>query len=406
VKQSLIYFLAITLPTFLLANSTDSNTTEQTLENNSSLVLNWSDEIPMYVYGDATFFETIYEFISSVVSDPTIQIIVGLGIGITLFLGGLRLKDGDMSGFGKSALAPITLIALFLTPAVDVHIVDVRVDEGLVTYNDLEGKYAKVEGVPYAIAFVPASAMLITKLTIELIDNNWQDPEDFEAPNKFVLAGFMGLANTFLDIFQHDIFDSSLDANSSVSIFKAQYYLETYISECILNKAAIYPKNKGMIKSSPLEYPQNLNPAKFPKNFGDEKIDYKSYESEYMIGINCSDAYSNMIVAYEPTISAFSQSVLKKKYPNLDLENAAATEIFNALSGASLNAIGGITKAVNNVAVYKELQRQKGLTGIGIDGYSSGTNITIDKTLANLSMEGPAKFAWMSRVLPDLIFLT
>jgi len=172
---------------------------------------NWANEFPLYIYGDVSFMATIYEFINSVVEDDAVEVIVGLGMTITAFIGGIKLKDGDVEGFGKNIIAPITLLALFFTPSVDVHITDIRVDKGYIDHTlSPDGGYQKVESVPYAIAFLPASAMLLVNITVDLIDNNWAS---VHIANKFSAMGFQELSSAIRDTLKTEGF--IVDENTS-----------------------------------------------------------------------------------------------------------------------------------------------------------------------------------------------
>ena len=78
----------------------------------------WADEYPIYVYGDVSFIAQMYEFVKKFIENDAIETIITLGISITFFIAGLKLKDGDLQGFGMSAIAPLTILALFFTPSV------------------------------------------------------------------------------------------------------------------------------------------------------------------------------------------------------------------------------------------------------------------------------------------------
>ena len=163
--------------------------------NLSAAEITWVNAFPMYVYGDVTAIAKIYEFINNVVSDPSVQIIIGIGVTMAIVISGWKVKDGDYNEIIKALFAPITLYAIFFVPTVNVHITDLRVDKGLINYSVPDGGYRKVDNVPYAIAFIPASASTLVSLFIDLIDNSW---DATSVGSKFSTLGFQEMSHLSL----------------------------------------------------------------------------------------------------------------------------------------------------------------------------------------------------------------
>lgn len=364
---------------------------------NTLFATNWANEFPLYIYGDVSFMATIYEFINSVVEDDAVEVIVGLGMTITAFIGGIKLKDGDMEGFGKNIIAPITLLALFFTPSVDVHITDIRVDKGYIDHTlSPDGGYQKVESVPYAIAFLPASAMLLVNITVDLIDNNWAA---VHIANKFSSMGFQELSSAIRDTLKTEGF--IVDANTS----KYAYDLNIYIKECIVGTALTYNNNTHYANAPTQPFPENLNPANFPTNFGDDYIDYEDYTNISHTNIKCSTAYADLVVSNKDKVLDACEAKIKILHPTKDLTSASASEAFRQQIGDSANIVGTLKKAVATTVTSQFFQKQKSLDAVGIDGYSVATELSIQTTLANMRSEGPAKFEWMAKTLPDAILI-
>jgi hypothetical protein len=369
---------------------------------NTLLATNWANEFPLYIYGDVSFIATIYEFINSIVADETSERIVMLGMTITAFLGGIKLNSGNLEGFGKDIIAPLTLLALFFTPSVDVHITDVRVDKGYIDHTlSPDGGYQKVESVPYAIAFLPASAMLLVNLTVDLIDQNWAS---VHIANKLSATGFQLNANAIVGSLQTNGFFDGVDNNTS----KYEYDLSIYIRECIVTTALTYNGNVRYANSPDKAFPDNLKPSNFPVNFGNDQIDYEDYDNITHSNVKCKDAYNSLVADNTSKILAACSNQIKKKFPTLDLNSESANKAFQQIIGEedkAIKEVGSLKKAVATTVAAKFFQKQKSLDAVGVDGYSTATEISIQTTLANMRSEGPAKFKWISETLPDTILI-
>lgn len=360
------------------------------------LSADWADTFPIHIYGDVAFIATIYEFIKAVVTDDAVEKIVTVGFSITAFVAGFKLKDGDVQGFGKSIIAPITLLALFFTPSVNVKIVDLRADKGFINYQDPSGGYAEVDSVPYAIAFLPASAMLLVNLTIDLIDNNWDSVED---ANKFSSIGFLELAGGMEKALAITTF---IDANNSNGA-KYEYDAKLYLRECIMKKAFSNSSNQSSFYSTKETYPELLNPAKFPVNFGDELISYTDYNNSYVPNQKCSDAYTTLISAHSTEVIEIMKNKIDKMNPTKDFTSVEASKGFTQYIGDANKKIGNVQTAATTTVIGKFLERQQGIDSVGVDGYTMAKDLSIDTTLANMRSEGPSKLAWVANVLPKSI---
>jgi hypothetical protein len=361
---------------------------------------NWADEFPIHVYGDVSYIAYAFDLIKALVEHNAIEVIIGLGFTITTFIAGIKLKDADLVGFGKSMIAPITLLALFFTPTSTVHIVDIRVDKGYIDHHlSPDGGYQKIEDVPWAISMFTASTMLLVNLTIDVID---ESSSQVHTANKFSSIGFQEISRATREALNLGSFVSAADNNSSMY----EYDLNTYLKECIIKNALEYKANAVNVYSPTLTYPDNLNPANFNVNFGDDLIDYIDYHSNAQINnMKCSDAYTILVKNNSSKVLNSIKTKIETLNPTKDFTSASANEAFRQQIGDTANVVGTLQKAVATTTTARLLQKQQSLDAVGVDGYSIATELTIDNTLATLRSEGPAKFEWLSRALPDILFL-
>lgn len=274
-----------------------------------------------------------------------------------------------------------------------------RVDKGYIDHTlSPDGGYQKVESVPYAIAFLPASAMFLVNVAIDLIDNNWAS---VHIANKFSSIGFQEISRATQQALNLSSFVTSSDSNST----KYEYDLNIYIKECIIKKALDYKSNASFVYAPSKPFPENLNPTNFPVNFGGSYIDYIDFGDNPVTNQTCTDAYSTLVSANAIQIENAIETKINTLNPTKDFTSTTASAAFREQIGDTANVIGTLKKAVATTVTGKFLQRQQSLDAVGVDGYSVATQLSIDTTLANLRSEGPAKMQWIARVLPDVIFI-
>lgn len=355
---------------------------------------NWVDEFPIYIYGDVSFLAQIYEFVWKVTKDDAIKTLVGLGITVTVFIAGFQLKDGDVWRAGKTIAAPITLLALFYTPTSTIHIVDKRLDHNMIS-GDLssDGGYQKIDNIPYAIAFLPATATYAVNLMIDIIDNSW---DSVHIANKFSGTGFRESEKTLFNVATF----KEIYGNDEISP-KLQHNLDRYLHGCILSKAMVIggAKNAQYFKASGEPFPEMLNPSKYPTDFGNLPVALKDYESGEVITTTCKVAYDD-IKANQSKYEEAAEHYLRSKEPN---KNFSSTSYNEGVLGVAASKVGDLKKAALTTMTAKRLQHMAYKDSVGLDGYTVARDLTIESTLNNMALEGPAKLSWISRVLPDII---
>ncbi len=358
----------------------------------SVFAADWANEFPLHIYGDVSYIATVYEFIKKFIDNPGVNQIVYLGVTITVMVGFYKARSGDIQSVGLAVFAPLALIGLFFVPFATVHIVDVRVDKGYIDHTlSPDGGYQKVEGVPYAIAFFPASIMLMVNLTVDLIDNNWAS---VHIANKFSSTGFQTVANDIQMVASAKSCESANDPN----VAKYEFNLGVYIESCISGRALMDKMNHRYVSAPDEIFPDSLNPANFPVDFGTDLVDYYEYNNDTQINEDCDAAYTRLVATDATNFISSCQDSIDMSHPTRDATSAASAEAFRQQIGDISNKIGSIQKMKATTVVARMVQRDREMDAIDL-----ATDTALNSTLADMRTEGPAKLAWMARVLPDAI---
>ena len=371
----------------ILMSSFDANAAEITFVN----------AFPIYTYGDVSYITTVYEFIKSVATDVSVQTILGLGFSVAIFISGWRARFGGFADIAKSAIAPITLYALFAVPTVNVHITDLRVDKGIINYPTPDGGYKKVEDVPYAIAFIPSSVSLIVSLFIDLIDDNWNG---VNIGNKFSTLGFQKTARLTKEAM---ILAKFRDLN--VSGGDVAHDMNQYIKTCLITEALKVPGNEYILQHPSKPFPDMLDPTIFKGNIGSKTVTFDNgvdSNGSAASNITCSYAYNKYVSGKANDIEdSFGVLLSNREGGKFDVNNADLNQAFRDTIGDAANTVGTITKAMATTAATRALEKSLDTEGIGVNGVAMATELSIDSTLANLRTEGLAKWDWITRAVPD-----
>ncbi|WP_457748581.1 conjugal transfer protein TraG N-terminal domain-containing protein, partial [Sulfurimonas sp.] len=363
----------------------------------SAAEITFVNAFPIYTYGDVSYMATVYEFVKSVATDASVQTILGLGFTVAAFIAGWRARLGGVGDIIKSAAAPITLYALFVVPTVNVHITDLRVDKGLIDYPVPDGGYKKVENVPYAIAFLPSSASLIVSLFIDLIDDNW---DSVNIGNRFSTIGFQGTANISK---QAIIIANMRDIDHAKNGYV--YDMNQYIKHCLVEQGLKSPLNYHKLTHPSKPFPDMFNPADYNGSLETKTVTFDNEvdaNGSSVVNITCGDAYTKYVSSRTSDIETDMSKLLKDRY-NIDPESATFNEAWREHIGDNVNTVGTITKAMSTTAATRALEKALDTEGIGVNGVSMATELSIDSTLANLRTEGLAKWDWITRAIPDAI---
>lgn len=374
-KTRLLLFLILLLPNFLFAAQ-------------------WADEFPIRIYGDVSYIATIYEFVNSIITSDTAFQLFYLGITITVMFAFYKAKDGDVTNLSLSLAAPMALVGMFFMPTSTVHIVDIRVDKGFINHTaSPDGGYQKVEGVPYAIAMLPASIFTLVNLTVDLIDDNWAS---VHIGNKFSATGFQ---TTSFDV-QKQAVAKSCESKDDADVSKYEYNIRTYINKCITGRALLQSKNHKYVAAPDKAFPLNLMPSNFPSDFGDDLVDYYHYDNTSSTSATCDQAYVDLVSTDASKYISSCKESIDSGHPTRDITSLSASEAFRQQIGDTGNTIGSIQKMKATTVVSRMVEKDRYMDAIDL-----ATDTAISSTLADMRTEGPAKLAWMAKVLPDSILI-
>ncbi len=359
--------------------------------------ITWVNAFPIYVYGDVTAIAKVYEFINNVVADPSVHIIIGIGVTMAIVISGWKVKDGDYNEIIKALFAPITLYALFFVPTVNVHITDLRVDKGLINYSVPDGGYRKVDNVPYMIAFIPASSSTLVSLFIDLIDNSW---DATSVGSKFSTLGFQEMSHISQEALILGTFNN-LDVNSSSDV----YNMQQYVHQCLVIEALKVPSNHQKLIKPSKTFPEMYDPANFDGNISNVRVTFTDATGVTEVSGTCANLYTTYVSGVASSLESDFGDVLQGNFPNVDTSSATFNETWRENAGVQQTVVGNIRKAMITGAASRALAKDLSTDGIGVDGVAMATEIAIEKTIANLRTEGLAKYEWMARMLPNAVFI-
>ncbi len=366
----------------------------------SAAEVTWVNAFPFYVYGDVSFIAPVYEFVSAVVVDSTVQIILGLGFTIAALMTGYQSRLGGGVEVLKSMSAPIALYIFFVVPSVNVHITDLRVDKGLITYNVPDGGYKKVEDVPFAIAAIPTSASLLVSVFIDLIDDNWGS---ISVGSQFSSLGYQGISRLSKEAMMISQLEDIDDANISATA----YNLNQYIKHCLIRKGfEVDNKNRHTLTHPSVPFPDMWDPANYAGGLASATVSFdgnKDADGQPVDGVTCATLYAAYVSGVDSDVEAGMKELLAQRFPGIDPDSTDLNDAWSDQTGVDLNLVGNISKAMTTTAMTRALEQSFQVEGIGVSGVAYATEISMQTTMANLRTEGLAKYEWIARTLPDAI---
>ncbi|WP_428739847.1 conjugal transfer protein TraG N-terminal domain-containing protein [Sulfurimonas sp.] len=359
--------------------------------------ITYVNAFPIYVYGDPTYIASIYEWIKGATTDSSTQYLIALGFSVAAAIAGWKARTGDITGVLKGISIPMTMYALFAVPTVNVHIVDQRVDYGLINYSTPDGGYKKVEDIPYMMAFIPSSSSLLVSLFDDLIDKYWFGIGD---GSKFSTLGFQQVSQITKEaILIADMKDINQSKNGGL------YNMNQYIKACLITQALnVSASNYHTLTHAEQVFPTMFDPAQYDGNIGSKTVTFQDANNTTFNG-TCSQAYTNYISSQATAIETQMGDLLTARFPTVDTNNATFNEAWRDQIGDKINKVGTIQKMMATMAATRALEKSLDTEGIGVNGVSMATELSIDSTLQNLQVEGLAKWEFAVRVVPDGIFL-
>ncbi|MBD3795547.1 MAG: conjugal transfer protein TraG N-terminal domain-containing protein, partial [Epsilonproteobacteria bacterium] len=356
--------------------------------------ITYVNAFPIYTYGDVDYLAAIFEFIKGIMSDDAVQTVFGMGFSISAFIAGVKTsKIGGLSEIVRSAAFPMSLYVFFAVPTVNVHIVDQRVDRGLINYVTPDGGYKKVEDVPYAMAFIPSSASLLVSAFIDLVDNNWFGVAE---GNQFSTLGFQKTS----EISKEALIIAKLK-DINVASSGAVYDMNQYIKVCLIDQGLKSPANTHILTHATKPFPDMFDPANYVGNLSSQRVSFTDSNGTDVVDATCEDVYDTYVLSKASTIETEMGELLQKRFPTVDLNSATFNEGWREQIGDNIATVGTIQKMMATTAATRALERALDTEGIGVNGVSMATQLSIDATLTNLQTEGLAKWEWITRVLPD-----
>ena len=310
-------------------------------------------------------------------------------------LAGWQARMGGIGDIAKSVAAPITLYALFFVPTVNVHIIDLRVDKGIINYVTADGGYMKVEEVPYAIAAIPASASLLVSLFIDLVDTNWNS---ISLGNKFSTLGFQEVSH----ISKVAMIISQLKSIKNPSIGAIAYNLNQYTKHCLLEEGLKDPNNKQILTHPTKPFPEMFDPSIYNGNLTNTTVTFEDANGT-VVNQTCQSLYATYVSGVSGDIETGMKELLQERFPDMNPDDANFNESYREQIGDNANIVGNIGKAMATLSASRALEKSLDTEGIGVNGVTMATELSIQSTITNLRTEGLAKFEWLARMLPNAI---
>lgn len=382
-KKQLLFLLIFIFPNFVFAT-------------------NYIDEFPIYVFGDVRPIAAVFNSIAFVTNNGIYETVLYIAVLFSVASAAyLMLARGDVGGTTKSSIFLFGTLTVLLVP-VDVHIVDKRLDKGILNsnYHGALG-YEKVSNVPYLVALSPSIATSVSQDLIVLIDEAFGGSTvSYPGMNDIGDVGYanlgFGTTHKYVDkILKNFNFNELGDV--AASDFKSDF--KSYIQTCVV--------------------PLTSNNSEVEKKLTSPNKDIFSELEPTALGLDSSYSIINR-VGTEVTCESFYNiqisTVLPMLLPSI---NARLTEILNVTDVKKLKGIEKIALADIQSDIFASTTEQLAIfatnaaatplieaaindyyRGTGISGQSIANSITAAKSTVQLQMEGLGQFKWMVQILP------
>lgn len=368
----------------------------------NAFATNYINEFPTYVYGDIRPIAAIYNSIAMITSSDIYQNLIYLAILFsTVSIGWMVTVGKDLVGALKGGSFTIGSIAVLLVP-VDVHLVDKRLDFGLINnyYQDHTLGYEKISHVPWLIALTPSIATTVSTDLIELANQAFKgNTVNYSGMKDIGKTGYSELGynkaydmiNTIVDKYSFEEIGTQDAAN-----FKKDFKI--YLVDCVIPKTV----NNTLVTT------KLLNPSK----------DIYTSLSPTEIGLTSSDEVVKRDGSVSDCVSFYTEIIANLKGLNTDtfktLSRLAGTPDINAIKGMNNIMLADIQSTVfsnttEQLVIYAQNLAAAPLIKATIEDYYRGTgmsgqeianSITASKSNANMQTQGLGQFKWMAQILP------
>jgi len=361
---------------------------------------NYIDEFPVYVYGDIRPIAAIFNSIAMLTNEDIYGTLISIAVFYSVITTGLRIiTTGDLLAALKSTSFVIGALAVMLVP-VDVHLVDKRMDKGLLSSNYFDNAigYEKISNVPWLTAMSPSIATTISSDLIELIDDGFKgNTVNYDGSQDIGKISFSDIGFSSGFEFITKILDNySFDSIGTTASANLERDLKKYIESCVIPRTVSDP----LVKTKLVAPSQDVFSAIAPAEIGVD--DTYDVEGET---VGCSTFYTDNI-----------KDVLSALVPDIEskISEIVGVPDITALTGLSKIALSDIQSTVfaqttEQLAMFAENAAVAPLIeavvddfyrGTGISGQSIANNITGAKSTARIQAEGLGQFKWTAEILP------
>lgn len=363
---------------------------------------NYINEFPTYTYGDIRPIAAIYNSIAMITNSDIYKNLIQLALLFSVVsIGWLLIFNKDLVSALKGGSFTIGTVAVMLVP-VDVHLVDKRLDKGLITnyYHDNTLGYEKISNVPWLIALTPSIATTISSDLIELSDQAFKgNTVNYAGMQDIGKLGFSDLGyNKPYDMLNKIIDKYSFDELGTLDASNFKRDFKIYLADCVIPKTV----------SNTQATTKLINPDK----------DIFSALSPIEIGLTNTDELSKRDGTITDCVSFYSEIMNNLKGLTTDtyttLSKIAGTPDIKQLTGFEHIMLADIQSTVfsnttEQLAIYAQNIAATPLIKEVMESYYRGTNvsgqevanqITAAKSSASLQTQGLGQFKWMAQILP------
>ncbi len=363
---------------------------------------NYINEFPTYTYGDIRPIAAIYNSIAMITNSDIYENLIQLALLFSVVsIGWLLIFNKDLVSALKGGSFTIGTVAVMLVP-VDVHLVDKRLDKGLITnyYHDNTLGYEKISNVPWLIALTPSIATTISSDLIELSDQAFKgNTVNYAGMQDIGKLGFSDLGyNKPYDMLNKIIDKYSFDELGTLDASNFKRDFKIYLADCVIPKTV----------SNTQATTKLINPDK----------DIFSALSPIEIGLTNTDELSKRDGTITDCVSFYSEIMNNLKGLTTDtyttLSKIAGTPDIKQLTGFEHIMLADIQSTVfsnttEQLAIYAQNIAATPLIKEVMESYYRGTNvsgqevanqITAAKSSASLQTQGLGQFKWMAQILP------
>lgn len=364
---------------------------------------NYVNEFPTYLYGDIRPIAAIYNAIAMISSNTIYNTIISIAVLYSIFnIGFLVITKADLISALKSGSFTIGALSVLLVP-VDVHLVDKRLDKGLITnyYDDSVLGYEKISNVPWLVAITPSVATTISSDLIELVDTVFKgNTLNYSGMKDIGKVGFadIGFGNAYESI-NKIVENYSFDELGTTDALNFKSDFKSYLSECVLPMSVTNKK----VSANLLAPTKDIYSALAPAEIG--------VDSTYSItrrdgtSTDCVSFYNNEIKTNITSLTTDTNSKIAKLVgvPDvLALKGLDRIALADIQSDVFASSTAQLTIYAQNLAAAPLVQSlfENYYRGTPISGQDIANNITGAKSTAAIQTQGLGQFKWMSQILP------